>query len=235
MRIVLLLILVSLSACSKNLIDESTTAKQNADSISFLIQEIDYTTNEEQPIVPVNLFQDIDYGYQVKLIGDDERYMWYLYSMEPFPEDSVHIIVSINYKLEGVELEFSDLLIEFVYKEYMDNLHLQQDGTYKFYDLGILYNQLQTQNWGQQGYAIDKSQMQLTVDEKVELENYSYYVSTNGLYFDDEEAVLTAFSYDSESETIFLRGAMEVYVKDLSCGFYNTHHITNGQFSGVIH
>lgn len=234
MRIVLLLVLVSLSACSKSLIEDSNVVNQNLDSITFLLQEIDYTTNDEQPIVPVNLFQDVDYGYQVQLVGDDDRYLWYLYSMDPLPQDSVHVIVSINYKLEGIDLQFSDLLIEFVYREHLDNLDLQADGTYKFTDLGILYNQLMTQDWGETGYGINKSQMQLTVKEKIELENYSYYVSTNGLYFDDETVELTAISYDAENQSIYLRGVIEAYVKELSCGFYNTHHITKGQFSGVI-
>lgn len=215
--------------------NESTTnVTSQLYTMDFLLQEIDYTTPEDLPVLPVHLIQDLDYGYEVNSVNIEERYLWFMYSGEVSEEDSLDVIVSIRYQKENSDSTFSDLWLEFAFREGVDQLEPHADGSYRYKDLEILYDRLLTQDWGQTGWAVNKTQLLITVPEPIQMENYSFYLSTNGTYFDDEKAELISVNFDEENQSIVLRGSIDSYVKELNCGFYSRYHLTKGNFNGII-
>lgn len=162
------------------------------------------------------------------------KYPYFSYGMPP--TDSLDIIGAISFESKssfGFEVQTVD--IEFVVREAISNLSSISDSTYVYTNIEKLYDQLITHDFGQKNLFGngDRSSIFVTIpEETVEGEDtYHRLPTSNGFYFSHEDLDLTEIMLDSDQEIILVHGSFVVELKQLSCGFYSSHLITDAEFS----
>ena len=236
MKIISFAIILLLISCEKQDSSFVTPSGSDIHKLEMIVKTIDYANPENEVTIPVVANQSMDYNYRVLDIHSTNRFFWFLpWDNEP-NENELDVLVTIQYNVVSeLELPSNKLDIEFVFRESKDKLLQLTDSTFVYKDLHDLATILEEEDWGNTGWNMNKSQLLLTAPEEVDMSGMHFSYSSTGNYYEDEVATIKRVNFDEQSNTLQIWGDFSFYIKVMSCGFYNIHHIKSATFSAEIH
>jgi len=235
MRAIILIIslLVIIQSCSKlPELENDPQELNNKYFFDFDIIKINYT-DPDQDLQFVTSEQENDF-VTFRDVNMIDRYL-YLGKVPSTNQDSVTLLGSVTFK-NSEESTFNEdnFKLEFFFTEDKSNLIALSDSTYRFKTNRSLFIKLRDEGWGHQqlfgnGYV---NQLLLTFPELSDTTHTwgLQTLSSNGFYFENEQLEITSVDYDEEKNSIELGGLFNVFIKELSCGFYDFYHVSNAEF-----
>lgn len=225
--------LLILSSCQKNDINSNCQKKTNYNFIADF-SPVEYENYLEDSI-QVSGVLDIDRGLIIKRTGRSEY--WTGCFVQPM-EDSIFITSSLSYGLKIDDVNLKKLNIEFYYLEAKDNLNSINDSLYSYYNHEVLYNRLNTQDWGEKTFFSAGNCQSFGVsfpdaispwgDSSIKgLYNYGFYLDFENMSFDK-------LNYIPDLDQINFDLTFNVSIKILSCGYYEFFRIENAHLKSVI-
>lgn len=229
--------LIVFGSCTQDQILEDTPPIVEDLYLNFDIHD-DVYNEEDQDRYAVISEQDLETSIQFL----DAKYSFHrypFYNHIDISDDSIFVIGTLTFNAEqSFGFKDKEILFEITVKEAKAHLDQLSDSTYVYSSNKPLYEQLMTKNFGNKNLfgESDLSTVFITIPSTPKefdfMAHYNY--TSNGFYFSEEDLSFTSIEYDENNDRIIAEGNFEVQLKQLSCGFYSTHALTNASFKLLL-
>ena len=226
-----------ISSCSKNdsLFVQNIDIKDvvievEPDYLHFDIRPYKYDNSLPDPFVRL---ENTQVNYVIHEYSQENQYIWFLPSVEFNHKDSLYFIFTIRYFPDNTSSKIPHYDLQFVYYEAKNKLKENMDGSFTYVDNKDLYDILLHTEWESQTHEsqVLVSFPETFVHDSLIIEGIT---SSNGFIFEDEQFTVSKVEWDDINHTIKLAGSFNVYMKGLSCGFYNFYEIEKANFTAPI-